>query len=243
MVDVTRPRSRNDRSASRRYRHRGQANLAALAAALFALTTVTVLGVAVANGALLGELRDTDERHAATAVADRLVSAESPLTNRSNVLDGGALDDVDAATVRAWYPVLDGRAFQVTVGGTVVAANGTPAGGTTRRRIVLVERRTTETITPSFSGVNRVTLPRRTPRVELDIESPENVTISGVRANERTVLRDSAGLDGRYSVSVSRRETVRFTFLANGTLDRGDVTLTLVPGNTTKAQLEVTVDD
>ena len=243
VVDVTRPGSSNNRSVSRRNRRRGQANLAALAAALFALTTVTVLGVAVANGALLGELRDSGERHAATAVADRLVGAESRLTTRSNVLDGAALDDVDVATVRARYPVLDGRSFRITVDGTVVAADGTPAGGTTRRRIVLVETRTTETITPSFSGVNRVTLPRRTPRVELDITSPENATISGVRANERTILRDSSGLDGRYTVSVSRRETVRLTFLANGTLDRGDVTLTLAPGNTTKAQLGVTVDD
>ena len=234
---------RSSRSPSTRERHRGQANLAALAAALFALTTVTVLGVAVANGALLSELRDTDERHAATAVADHLVSAESPVTNRSNVLDGGAIDDLDAAAVRARYPVLDGQSFRITVDGTVVAADGTPTGGTTRQRIVLVERRTTETITPSFSGVNRVTLPRRTPQVELDIASPENVTVSGVRANERTVLRDSSGLDGRYTVSVSRRETVRLTFLANGTLDRGDVTLTLAPGNTTKAQLGVTVDD
>ena len=234
---------RSSRSPPTRERHRGQANLAALAAALFALTTVTVLGVAVANGALLSELRDTDERHAATAVADRLVSAESPVTNRSNVLDGGAIDDLDAATVRARYPVLDGQSFRITVDGTVVAADGTPAGETTRRRIVLVERRTTETITPSFSGVNRVTLPRRTPQVELDIASSENVTVSGVRANERTVLRDPSGLDGRYTVSVSRRETVRLTFLANGTLDRGDVTLTLAPGNTTKAQLGVTVDD
>ncbi|WP_459191974.1 DUF7263 family protein [Halosimplex sp. J119] len=222
---------------------RGQANLTALAAALFALTTVTVLGVAVANGALLSEMRDTGERHAATAVADRVVSAESPLTNRSNVLDRGTLDTVDAATMRTQYPVLADRSFRVTVGEEVLAADGPLSDGTTRRRIVLVERRTNETMTPSFTATNRVTLPRRTPWVELDISPRENVTIDGVRANDRTVLSDSSGLDGRYTVSVSRRETVRFTFLANGTLERGDVTITYAPGNTTKTQLGVTVDD
>lgn len=228
---------------TRKRRHRGQANLTALVAALFALTTVTILGVAVANGALLGELRDTGDRHTATAVSERLISAESPLTNRSNVLDRGALDDVDPATMRARYPVLADRSFRIAVDGTVLAADGSPAGGTTRRRLVLVERRTNETMTPSFTAANRVTLPRRTPWIELDIDAPENVTVSGVRANERTVLYDPSGLDGGYTVSVSRRETVRITFLATGTLERGDVTITYAAGDTTKTQLEVTVDD
>ena len=222
---------------------RGQANLTALAAALFALTTVTVLGVAVANGALLGELRDADERHAATAVADGLVSSDSQLTNRSNVLDRGAVATLDASTVRARYPVLDDRSFRITLDNTVVAATGRPDGGTTRQRIVLVERRRSKTLTPPFPGANRVTLPRRTPWVELDITPRENVSVRSVRANDRTVLHDPSGLDGRYTVDVSRRETVRFTFMANASLERGDVSLTLAPGNTTKAQLGVTVDD
>ncbi|WP_135364265.1 DUF7263 family protein [Halosimplex halophilum] len=221
---------------------RAQANLAALAAALFALATVTVLGVAAANGALVGEFRDSGDRHAATAVADRIVADASPVTNRSNVVDRGALASLDAATLRSYYPILDGRSFRVTVDGRAVAAAGTPRGGTTRRRVVLVERRRNETVTPSFSGPNRVTLPRRTPWVELDIDAPDNVSVSGVRANERTVLRDPDGLDGQYTVSVSRMETVQFTFVANSTLDRGDVTLAFAPSNTTKARLGVTVD-
>jgi hypothetical protein len=221
---------------------RGQANLAALAAALFAVTTVAVIGVAAANGALLGEFRDTGERHAASAVADRIVGDASPVTNRSNVLDRGAVASLDAPTLRSHFPILDGRSFRVTVGDRVVAAAGSTAGGTTRHRIVLVERRRTETVTPAFSGPNRVTLPRRTPWVELDVDPPDNVSVGAVRANERTVLADPAGLDGRYTVSVSRRETVRFTFLANASLQRGDVTLTFAPSNTTKARLGVTVD-
>ena len=237
--DASRPPSGRGRGSTRR----GQANLAALAAALFALATVTIIGVAAANGALLGELRDSDERHAASAVADRMVAPHSPMTNRSNVLDRGSIAALDAAALRSRYPVLDGRSFRVTVDGRVVAAAGTPDGGTTSRRIVLVERRRNETVTPSFSGPNRVTLPRRTPWVELAIGAPDNVSVTVVRANERTVLRDPNGLDGRYTVSVSRRETVKFTFVANSSLDRGDVTLTFAPSNTTKARLGVTVDD
>jgi len=222
---------------------RGQANLAALAAALFAVTTVTVLGVAAANGALVGEGRDTDERHAASVVADRIVEDASPVTNRSNVLDRGAVASLDAAALRSHYPILDGRSFRVTVDGRVATTAGSPAGGTTHHRVVLIERRTNETVTPSFSGPNRVALPRRAPWVALDIAPPDNVSVSAVRANERTVLRDPDGLDGRYTVSVSRRETVRFTFVANASLQRGDVTLTYAPSNTTKARLGVTVDD
>lgn len=223
-------------------RPRGQANLAALAAALFALATVTVLGVAIADGALSSAMRDADERHAAATVADSIVSQSSPLTNRSNVLDGGATDELDAATLQGQYPVLDGRTFSVTLDGTTVAADGTADGGATIHRVVLVERRTSETMTPAFSGANRVTLPRRTPWVELVISAPTNVSVSSVRANERTVLHDSSGLDGRYTVDVPRRETVQFTFLANASLDRGDVRLNFAPSNTTKAELGVTVD-
>jgi len=243
VVAVSRggPRSNDDRGSSRA--GRAQANLAALAAALFALTAVTVLGVAAANGALVGEFRDADERHAATTVADRIVADASPVTNRSNVLDRGAIEAFDAAALRRDYPILDGRSVRVTVGRRVVVTAGTPSGGTTRRRLVLVERRRNETVTPSFSGPNRVTLPRRAPWAELDIGPPDNVSVSAVRANDRVVLRDPSGLDGRYTVSVSRRETVQFTFVANSSLDRGDVTLTFAPSNTTKTRLGVTVDD
>jgi len=222
---------------------RGQANLVALVAALFALTSVTVVAVAVGNGALAGETRDPAERHAATAVADRLVAADSPLTNRSNVIDAGAIRSVTAADLRRWYPVLDDRAFSVSLDGETIAASGSAERGTTMRRIVLVERTTDTTIQPRFRTGNRVTLPRRTPDVGLSLDPPENVSVSTVRANDRTVLHDPDGLAGEFSIDVSRRETVRFTFTANGTLEHGDVDLSLSPRRTTKAELVVTVGD
>ncbi|MEF8885836.1 MAG: hypothetical protein V5A44_12050 [Haloarculaceae archaeon] len=223
---------------------RGQANLLALVAALFALTTAMVVGVVVADGALASAARDSDERHAAVAVADRLVAADSPLTNRTNVVDGSAVDEVTATRLRSRYPVLDDRAVRVTLGDETLASAGRPVGGTTIRRIVLVERTQQLTIRPRFSGANQVTLPRRTERVELTVDPPENVSVETVRANGRTVLYSpDNSLDGTYEVRVSRRETVELRFDANDTLSRGDVTVTLYPWRTNKRVLGVTVDD
>jgi len=222
---------------------RGQANLVALVAALFALTSVTVVAVAVGNGALAGETRDAAERHAATALADRLVAADSPLTNRSNVLDASAVRSVTVADLRRWYRGLDDRAFSIRLDGETVAAVGAPAGETTMRRVVLVERTTETTIRPRFRTGNRVTLPRRSPEVDLTLDPPANVSVSTVRANERTVLHDPDGLAGEFAVDISRRQTVQFTFAANGTLEPGDVELSLSPRRTAKAELVVTVGD
>ena len=223
---------------------RAQANLLALVAALFVLTTAMVVGTVVADTSLAGAARDSDERHAAVAVADRLVAAESPLTNRTNVVDGSAIDDITAARLRARYPVLADRSVRVTLGGNVLASAGHPDGGTTMRRVVLVERTQALTLQPGFTGGNRVTLPRRTGRVEVTIDQPENVSVDAVRANGRPVLyspRDS--LDGSYTVDLSRRETVALSFDANDSLSRGDVTMTLSPWRTNKTTLAVTVDD
>lgn len=225
-------------------RWRAQANLLALVAALFALTTAMVVGTVVADTSLAGAARDSDERHAAVAVADRLVAAESPLTNRTNVVDGSAIDEITAASLRTRYPVLADRSVRVTLGGETLASVGRPAGGTTMRRVVLVERTQEVTVQPRFTGGNRVTLPRRTERLGLTVDPPENVSISAVRANGRTVLYSpDDSLDGSYTVDVSRRETVDLRVDANDTLSRGDVTVTLYPWQTNKSTLAVTVDD
>lgn len=219
-----------------------QANLVALAAALLALATVTVLGVAVADRALIGEDRPSGEHHAATALSERLVSVDSPLTRRQNVLGEASVGQVTAADIRRWFPVLGDRAVEVRLGSTVLASRGTPAGGTTVRRIVLVERTQRRTHRPSFSGGNEVTLPRRTPTLTVELTPPDNVSVTDVRANDRVVLRDPSGLRGRYRVSLSRRETVTLSFRANDSLAPGDVTLTTRPRRTRKSELVVTVD-
>lgn len=225
-------------------RARAQSNLLALVGALFALTVATVLGVTVAESALAGATHEPAEHHAASAVAEQLVAADSPLTNRTNVLDGGAVTDLTASAFRARYPILDGRSVRVTLGGETLVNDGSPAGGTTMRRLVLVERTDRVTVEPRFSNGNRAVLPRRTDRVDVELRPPENVSVTTVRASGRVVLHEPGdGLSGRYTVPVSRRETVRLAFVANGSLGRGDVRLTLYPRNTTRATLAVTVDD
>lgn len=222
---------------------RAQANLVALVAALVALTTAMVVGFAVADSALVGSVREPDERHAASAVAAGMVDADAPLTNRTNVLNGSAVDALTVAGLRARYPVLDDRSFRVALDDETIVSNGTVRDGSTVRRIVLVERTRRSTVTPRFTGENAATLPRRTARATLTISPPENRSVSTVRADGRTVLHAPDGrLDGTYTVSLSRRETVRLTFVANGSLERGDVTVTMYPRETRKAVLAVTVD-
>lgn len=222
---------------------RGQANLLALAAALFALTTATVLAVGLANAALGSELREPAERRTAVTLSDRLVAADSPLTERRNVLDATALEGFDARSFRRAYPGIDGRSVRIALDGDPIVERGTPSGGTTIERLVLVERGQAHTSEPPFSGGNRIVLPRRTPRIDLEIRPPENVSVETVRANGRVVLHDPSGLRGEHSISVSTRETPTMTVVANATLTEGDVTVTVYPRETTKSRLAVTVDD
>lgn len=222
---------------------RAQANLVALVAALVALTTAMVVGFAVADTALAGAAREPGERHAATAVAAGLVAEDTRLTNRSNVLNGSAVDGLTAGDLHAAYPVLDGRSVRVALGNDPLVSDGAVRDGTTVRRIVLVEREREVTVEPRFTGGNAVTLPRRTGRATLAISPPDNRTISTVRADGRTVLHAPGGLDGTCAVSLSRRETARLTFVANGSLERGDVSITIHPRDTRKAVLAVTVDE
>lgn len=220
---------------------RGQSDLVAVAVALVILTAITALGLALADAAFAGADRPADERRVAVALSERLVAADSPLTRRPNVLNASALGGVDAAGLRAAFPVVGDRPFRVRLDDRTLAARGEPAGAATARRIVVVERRTAVTRRPPLGPERAVTLPRRTPRVTLVIDPPPSTTVSTVRADGRVVLRNESGLDGTFTVRTSRLDTVRLSFEANGTLPRGAVTVTYYPATTTKALLEVTV--
>jgi hypothetical protein len=220
---------------------RGQTNLVALIAALVTLSVATGIGVAVADSALVDERRAADERHVATALSERLVAASSPLTNRTNVLDGSALDGLYATDLRREYAVPDAYDVRLARNGETLVETGPARDGMTIRRIVLVERTQKRTITPSFGGGNDVSLPRRTDRVRLAVD-PANTTVTGVRVNGRVVLSDPDGIAGTYTVPVPRRETVELAFVAGAALEPGDVTVTLFPRRTTATTLEVTVD-
>lgn len=222
---------------------RGQANLVALVAALIALVAVTTLGLSLANAAFTSADRPVEDRRVALALSERLVTAESPLTVRANVLDSAALAGLDAGQLATSFPVVGNRPVRVRLNDRTVLQRGPSTGGATVRRVVLVSKRTNQTVQPAFEsqGEPTVSLPRRTNELTITIDPPPGTTVRTVRVNERVILHEPAGLDGTYSVRVSRFETTRIAFDVSGPLPQGSVEITYYPAETEKAVLEVTV--
>lgn len=209
---------------------RGQANLPALAIALLAVTAVAALSVTVADGAFRSAERDAADRATAQATADRLVAADSPLTDRRNVLNASRLR---AGAVEAVVPPdVDVR---VALDGETVYERGDPVDGETARRLTLVAEPQRVELEPPLS-TGEVTLPRRTPRATVAVDPGAGVET--VRANDRVVLHDPAGIEGEHTVDLSRYETTTLAFDGN---PAGNVTVTYYPRRTVKADLEVTV--
>ena len=222
---------------------RAQMNLPALAVALLVVTTVAVVSFGMADRAYLSAERDAGQRRVAVALSERLVSPESELTTRANVLDADGLAGLNATDVRDRFPVAENRDLRVRLDDRTLASAGDPTGGTTIRRIVLVENRTAVTTTPALSSVEpAVTLPRRSPRVKIRLTPPDGTDVTVVRANDRVVLRNESGLSGTFEIDLSRFETTTLTFETDGPLPTGSVELTNYPAETRKAVLAVTVD-
>lgn len=222
--------------------NRGQTGLPALAIALLVLTVVTGLGLAIADGALASAERDAGERRVATSLAERLVASESPLTERSNVLNATRLERLDGSGVERAFPAVDGHHVRLRVNGSTVATTGEVSGGTTFRRLVVLERQQTRTMQPDLGRTRAVTLPRRTMEAKLEIMPPANTTVTAVRANDRVILRNPGGLSGRFDVDLSRFETTKLRFRGIGSLPAGSVTIRYPAPETTKTTLVVTVD-
>jgi len=223
---------------------RGQMNLPALAVALLVVTSVTVVSLGLADRAYLSADRDADQRRVAVALSERLVAAESPVAARANVLEDDAIGRLNASRLRTLFPVTDGYDVTVRLGDRDLASAGDPTGGTTIRRIVLVESRTAATLTPDLSANDpAVTVPRRSSRVEIDLAPPAESKVEIVQANQKVVLRNESGLRGQFAVRLSRFETTTLTFETDGPLPTGSVELTYYPAETSKAVLAVTVDE
>lgn len=221
---------------------RGQASLPALAIALLILSSVTVLSLAVADGALAAADRDAGERHVATSVADRLVAADGPIAVRQNVLDAAALESLDSGTLRNELAVVEDEAIRISVGGSPVVSEPNARDGTTVRRIVSVRRIERRSLTPRLGSNKAVTLPRRTESVSIDLDPPNGTTIETVSTNDRVLLHNASGLDGHYDVELSRFETARLRFAGSGPLYQGNVTLEYPIEQRSRASLAVTVD-
>lgn len=221
---------------------RAQANLAALAIALVVLTATAVAGLVVADGALDRADRDPRDRRIAVAISERLVSEDGPVANRTNVLNASAVADLDADRIADEVPAIGDAAVRVSLDGETLAERGDPTGGTTLRRVVLVERRRSVAATPDLSDRAETTLPRRTDRIRLRVDPPPGTTVTTVWANGRAALHDPSGIRGTYQIRVSRFETTKLSFDADGALPAGSVEVTYYPTRATKGLLEVTVD-
>jgi hypothetical protein len=214
-----------------RVEDRGQANLLALAVSLLVLTMTVGFCLVFIDGAYQSADRDPNERRIAVALAERLVSEESSLTSRANVVNATRVRALTPTRFKRRYPVVSGVDIRVRLGQETIVEQGDPTGGTTIRRVVLVERR--QSVTLPMRG-DTLTLPRRSTRATINISDPTTTT---VRANDRVVLSDPNGLQGEFEIDLSRYETTRLRIEPTGT-----ATVTYYPAQTTKAELVVTVD-
>jgi len=221
---------------------RGQTGLPALAVALLVLTMVTGIGLAMGDSAIRSADREPADRRVAVSLAAGLVAPESPLTERSNVLDDRRLSTLNESRLRAAFPVSDRTAVTVELDGEPIATTGATSGGPTIRRLVVVENRSRETIEPALGWRRTVTLPHRGYRANLTLAPPPGTNVTTVRANDRVVLHDESGLNGSYEVTLSRFETTTLRFSADGPLPRGSVEIEYGAIRSRKATLAVTAD-
>ncbi|QIB73273.1 hypothetical protein GL213_12820 [Halogeometricum borinquense] len=218
---------------------RGQANLIGLAAALVLLATVTTGSVALASVALADADTDSETRHAAETLADRLVAADADHTRRANAVSENAIRALNATAVDRLAPSVRNRTVRIRLGDDVLVERGDPEK-TTVRRLVRVEQYERRTTTVDLVTQRSVSLPDRTETVELDISTDGTTTLTTVRANDRIVLRDRSGLSGTYEFKVARVNPPQLEFTTEDGVD-GTVTVTWTETTATVEPLEVTV--
>ncbi|SFR36410.1 DUF7263 family protein [Halogeometricum limi] len=219
---------------------RAQANLLGLAAALVLLTTVATGSVVLANVALADADTDPGARHAAEAVADRLVAADANHTRRANAVSETEIRTLALTDVERLAPSVRDRDVRVRLGDDVLLERGDPDGPTVRR-LVRVERYEERSVTVDLSARQRVSLPNRTSAVELDVTTNGSTTLTVVRTNDRIVLRDRSGLTGRYEFRTTRLEPPQLSFTLDDGID-GRAVVRWTVTNATVEPLEVTVD-
>jgi hypothetical protein len=221
---------------------RAQVELPAVGIAFVLLTAALVLGISVANDALTSAERPALEREATVSLSDQLVSGDTRLTARTNVLREPAVSGLNGSMLYSRYGLADDSGATVQLGGETVATAGDPGAGTTVERLVLVENRTREAFRPALNNSLATTLPRRATNVTVEITTSRNSTVRAVEANDRTVLANESGLAGAFSVVVSKLETTELWFDVAGPLAEVEVRIVYETSRTRKATLAVTVD-
>ncbi len=218
-------------------RGRAQASLVSLAVALVLLTGVTALGLAAAEGSLDDADGRPLERRAASVAADRIVESAAT-AYRPSVLDEGAVRSLSPDDVDELAPAVAGRPVRVRLGGDAVAARGDPDPGTTVSRAVLVADRTAVRRTVDAPRNGTLTVPPGATEVRVSVFASNGTSVTAVRADDRVVLYDPAGLGGSATVRVDPATNTTLSFAATGS--DATVAARYVETNTTPTTLEVT---
>lgn len=221
---------------------RGQANLFAVAVALLLVVASATVAVGVLDGALATATRDPGERRAAAATAARLVAPDGPLAAHPNVVTRQSLAALDAAALRRAFPDRDVR---IRVDGETIARTGTPSGGRTVRRLVLLVDREPEVRRPVVGGdrPRSIVMSADAGSAVVELSPAENSTVTALRVGGRTAWRNPGGLTGEFAVSLpDERTRLAFVGDGNGSLGRRTVVLTQYRRETREATLAVTVD-
>lgn len=224
---------------------RGQANLLSVAVAVVVLTTVTGLGVAVADDALRGADREPVERRAATTISDRLVAGDAPTTVRRGVLRANVTRNLTATRVAELAPPAETHDVRIRLGNRTLVREGGAETGTTVRRAVRIARPVRVDRTYNLNAVRDATVPPGAGRVTVYLRTGPNTTVRTVRADGRVVLHAPTGIEGTATVAVSPHAPTTFRFVTNGsgTNATGRFELTHTRFRTDTATLAVTVDD
>lgn len=221
---------------------RAQTELPAVAIALVLLTSVFVLGMGAADSALSSADRPALEQQAAVSLSDELTAASANVTRRPNVLDRQLITNLTLDDLESEYGVDSSHDVRVRLGAETLVSSGDPTGGTSITRLVVIEHRTQNRLVPVFENNRTVTLPQRATSPTVEIDPPASTTVRRVYANERVLLQNSSGIDGRHQLSLSPFETEQLRFEALGPLPPGSVEIVHDRIETEKTTLEVTVD-
>jgi hypothetical protein len=210
---------------------RAQANLIGFAVAVIVVTTVAVVGVALANDAVADADRRPLATHAAERLADHLVAADAAHTRGPNVLRSRATANLTPAALDAAVPPLRNRSFRVSLGTETVVVRGHPsaavAGGSADRRGARIERAVERSTRIDLADRRAVTLRDHAGPVVVVVDPAPGQSAATLRAGDRIVLHDPDGLAGRYVVSVPQTRPLDLVFVTRGRPVVGGATATV----------------
>ncbi len=199
-----------------------ETSLLTLVAILSGLTVVSVGGIVLLDIGLSSADQATDERALALAYSDRIVTETGPVATDDNILPATTVESLTAKQLTATDR---SHAIGVRLDERTVLRVGDPAGGTTVRRLVLIEH--TE---PVKTTGGTVTVPAGVDHVM--ITAP---TATIIRANDRVIHQSAGGID-QQNVALGGWQPTQLT------ADTGELTVRYNQPTQDPGVLTVTVD-